>query len=216
MKLKLITIFGLATVAANAATNSSIANFSLPASALPIVDNAGNPIATADSSIQFGSFSDAFAATLGDLDTLTADDAVIAAFTPTGPSGVFAQPGLFNAVLQTDGTGALGDAAGDNGAYALVTWTGGVGNQALVIDLGQAFPKQVAGNANLTLGRAIEVGDVAFGNKTLVDADTSALPPPFQPFSRGITFDAGAVIPEPSTGLLSLIAGLGLLGRRRR
>ena len=213
MKLKLTTIFGLATVAANAATNSSIANFAIPTSALPIVDNAGNPIATGDSSIQFGSFSDAFAATLGDLDTLTADDAVIAAFSATGPVGVFTQPGLFNAVLQTDGSGVLGDAAGDNGAYALVTWTGGASTQALVIDLGQAFPKQVAGNANLTLGRAIELGDVAFGNDTLVAADTSALPGVFQQFNQGITFDA---IPEPSTGLLSLIAGLGLLARRRR
>ena len=109
---------------------------------------------------------------------------MIAAFSATGPVGVFTQPGLFNAVLQTDGSGVLGDAAGDNGAYALVTWTGGASTQALVIDLGQAFPKQVAGNANLTLGRAIELGDVAFGNDTLVAADTSALPGVFQQFNQ--------------------------------
>lgn len=216
MKLKITTILGLATVAASAATNSTITNFALPGAALPIVDNAGNPIATADSSIQFGSFTDAFAATLGSLNTLTDDAAVIAAFSPTGNAGTFVQPGLFNSVLQTDGTGALGDASGDNGAYALVTWTGGIGTQALVIDLGQAFPEQVAGNANLNLGRPIELGDIAFGSDTLVSADTSGLPGPFQSFSQGITFDTSAPIPEPSTGLLSLIAGLALLARRRR
>ena len=214
MKLKLITALGLATGLANAATSTSLANFSLPTAAVAIVDNAGNPIAAGSSTIQFGSFTDAFAATLGGLDTLTADQAVIDAFTPSGNVGAFSADGMFGVLTDTDGTGDLGRAATDNGAYALITYNSPDGVEAMVLSFGQAFPEQDdTNNAELKIDGIVGADNVAFGNPALVPSNNSGLPVPFQGFDQGLTFNA---IPEPSTGLLSLIAGLGLLARRRR
>lgn len=215
MKLKLLVLGVAIPAAANAATNVTLQNFSGVSAGNPIVDNTGTPIDRTQSSWAVGTFESAFAAGLSGLDTLTADQAVIDAFTQSGPNGVLAVDGMFNGTVESDSGNANDGAA----LYALVTYGAGPGVQALVFDLGRAFPTQDgAGNASVDLGRLLTTDDVAFGNTTPVAADTSTLPVPFQGggFAEGITFDAGGVIPEPSTGLLSLIAGLGLLARRRR
>ena len=213
MKLKLLVLGFAIPVAANAATNVTLQNFSGVTAGNPIVDNTGTPIDNSLSSWAVGTFESAFAAGLSELDTVTADQAVIDAFTQSGASGALSLPGLFNGTVESDS----GNANAGEALYALVTYNGGGGVQALVFNLGRAFPTQDgAGNASVDLGRLLGPDDVAFGNTSAVTADPSTLPPPFAGFTEGITFDAGAVIPEPSTGLLSLIAGLGLLGRRRR
>ena len=213
MKLKLLVLGVAIPAVANAATNVTLQNFSGTTAGNPIVDNTGTPIDNSLSSWAVGTFESAFADGLSGLDTLTADQAVIDAFSQSGDSGGLSIDGLFNATVESDS----GNANANAPLYALVTFNGAGGVQALVFDLGRDFPTQDgAGNASVDLGRLLTTDDVAFGNTNPVFADTSTLPPPFAGFTEGITFDAGAVIPEPSTGLLSLIAGLGLLGRRRR
>jgi hypothetical protein len=212
MKLKLLVLGVAIPAAANAATNVTLQNFSGVSSGNPIVDNTGTPIDNSLSSWAVGTFETAFADGLSGLDTVTADQSVIDAFTQSGASGSLSIDGLFNGTVESDS----GNANAGESLYALVTYGAGAGVQALVFDLGRAFPTQDgAGNASVDLGRLLTTDDVAFGNTIPVTADTSTLPPPFAGFNQGITFDAG-VIPEPSTGLLSLIAGLGLLARRRR
>lgn len=213
MKLKLLVLGVAIPAAANAATNVTLQNFSGISSGNPIVDNTGTPIDNSLSSWAVGTFETAFADGLSGLDTVTADQAVIDAFTQSGASGSLSINGLFNGTVESDS----GNANAGESLYALVTYNAAAGVQALVFDLGRAFPTQDgAGNASVDLGRLLGTDDVAFGNTSPVTADTSTLPPPFAGFNQGITFDAGGVIPEPSTGLLSLIAGLGLLARRRR
>jgi hypothetical protein len=212
MKLKLLVLGVAIPAVANAATNVTLQNFSGVSSGNPIVDNTGTPIDNSLSSWAVGTFETAFADGLSGLDTVTADQSVIDAFTQSGASGSLSIDGLFNGTVESDS----GNANAGESLYALVTYGAGAGVQALVFDLGRAFPTQDgAGNASVDLGRLLTTDDVAFGNTIPVTADTSTLPPPFAGFNQGITFDAG-VIPEPSTGLLSLIAGLGLLARRRR
>ncbi len=213
MKLKLLVLGVAIPAVANAATNVTLQNFSGISSGNPIVDNTGTPIDNSLSSWAVGTFETAFADGLSGLDTVTDDQSVIDAFTQSGASGSLSINGLFNGTVESDSGNANAGAA----LYALVTYGGGAGVQALVFDLGRAFPTQDgAGNASVDLGRLLGTDDVAFGNTNPVAADPSTLPPPFAGFNQGITFDVGGVIPEPSTGLLSLIAGLGLLARRRR
>ena len=214
MKLKLLVLGVAIPAVANAATNVTLQNFSGVTDGNPIVDNTGTPIDRSLSSWAVGTFESAFADGLSGLDTLTADQAVIDAFSQSGSSGGLALDGLFNTSISDVDNG---NANAGESMYALVTYNGAGGVQALVFDLSSAFPTQDgAGNASVDLGRLLGPDDVAFGNTSAVPADPSTLPPPFAGFTEGITFDAGVVIPEPSTGLLSLIAGLGLLGRRRR
>ena len=213
MKLKLLVLGVAIPAVANAATNVTLQNFSGVSAGNPIVDNTGTPIDNSLSSWAVGTFETAFADGLSGLDTVTDDQAVIDAFTQSGDDGPLSINGLFNATVESDSGNANDGAA----LYALVTYNAAAGVQALVFDLGRAFPTQDgAGNASVDLGRLLTTDDVAFGNTNPVTADTSTLPPPFAGFTQGITFDAGDAIPEPSTGLLSLIAGLGLLARRRR
>ena len=213
MKLKLLALSVTIPVAANAATNVTLQNFSGNSSGNPIVDNTGTPIDNSISSWAVGTFDATFAAGLSGLDTLTADQDVIDAFTQSGSAGNLALGGLFNTSISDVDNG---NANAGESMYALLTYDNPGGVQALVFDLGAAFPTQDgAGNGSLDLGRILTAGDVAFGNTSPVTADPSTLPSAFAGFTTGITFDA-AVIPEPSTGLLSLIAGLGLLARRRR
>ena len=213
MKLKLLVLGVAIPAVANAATNVTLQNFSGVSSGNPIVDNTGTPIDNSLSSWAVGTFETAFADGLSGLDTVTDDQAVIDAFTQSGADGGLSINGLFNATVESDSGNANAGAA----LYALVTYNAAAGVQALVFDLGSVFPTQDgAGNASVDLGRLLTADDVAFGNTNPVAADTSTLPAPFAGFNQGITFDVGGVIPEPSTGLLSLIAGLGLLARRRR
>ena len=213
MKLKLLVLGVAIPAVANAATNVTLQNFSGVSSGNPIVDNTGTPIDNSLSSWAVGTFENAFADGLSGLDTVTDDQAVIDAFTKSGADGSLSINGLFNGTVESDS----GNANAGEALYALVTYNAAAGVQALVFDLGRAFPTQDgAGNASVDLGRLLTTDDVAFGNTNPVTADTSTLPAPFAGFTEGITFDVGNAIPEPSTGLLSLIAGLGLLARRRR
>ncbi len=213
MKLKLLVLGVAIPAAANAATNVTLQNFSGISTGNPIVDNTGAAIESQLSGWAVGTFETAFAAGLSGLDTVTDDQTVIDAFTQSGADGSLSINGLFNGTVESDS----GNANAGEALYALVTYNAAAGVQALVFDLGRAFPTQDgAGNASVDLGRLLGPDDVAFGNTNPVPVDTASLPAPFAGFVDGITFDAGDVIHEPSTGLLSLIAGLGLLARRRR
>ena len=180
------------------------------------MDNTGTPIAATDTTIQFGTFTDAFAATLNSQDPWTKDQTVINAFIPSGPTGTFILDGIFNLVLQTDESGALGNAVSNNDAYVLITWIPNGGHaEALVISMGQEFPEHVDNEATLTLDRTINAGDIAFGGY-LATANTSNLPGAFRPFTEGIGIAQGASFPEPSTSLFSFIACFSLLVYRQR
>ena len=197
MKLKLLVLGVAIPAAANAATNVTLQNFSGVSSGNPIVDNAGTPIDNSLSSWAVGTFETAFAAGLSSLDTQTDDQAVIDAFTQSGADGSLSINGLFNGTVDSDS----GNANAGEALYALVTYNAAAGVQALVFDLGRAFPTQDgAGNASVDLGRLLGPDDVAFGNTNSVPVDTSTLPAPFAGFVDGITFDAGTVISEPPTG----------------
>ena len=193
MRLKIIATLGFASFCVNASTSSSIANYSLPHEAHPIVDSSGIPIPAENSTVQFGTFTDAFAATLRDLDPRTQTPNVITAFIPSGSIGGFSTDGIFGILLPTDETGALGDAETDNGAYALVIWSPPDGLvQALVIDMGQKFPKHEGAEFSLTMDGIINENDIAFGGQRSL-ADTSSLPLPFRAFTEGISIEPWAV-----------------------
>ncbi|YCM42111.1 PEP-CTERM sorting domain-containing protein [Verrucomicrobiaceae bacterium 227] len=219
MKVTTPLILVATAVMAQGATQVTLQNTQGSTIGYPIVDNTGTPIAVANSKFQVGTFEQAFADSLGTLDTLTADEAVLAAFTPTGADGVFARDGLFNSTIAgADNTGDLG--ASNTPLFAVVTYTPeGGASQALVFSFNSTFPTQDgAGNAAVDFNRVITVDDIVFGSKNLVAADVSGFPGPLQKdeFRMGFTFDQGDAIPEPSTSLLAGLAGLALVARRRR
>ena len=219
MKLKTTLLLATSVAATHGATTVSLANFAGASSGLAIVDNTGTPIAKADSLLQVGTFNQAFADSLGGLDTLTSDQAVIDAFTATGAGRGMTFDGLFNGSIESDSDGSLGAAA--TPLYALITFTpAGAGPQAMVLNFGNTFPEQNAvGAASVDLGRSIALGDVVFGNTaSTVPVIMDSFPPPLQNdnFKQGLTFDVGDAIPEPSTSLLAGLAGLALAVRRRR
>ena len=213
MKLKLVAISALGTFAANAQTTVNAANFSGTTTGAPIVDNTGSPIASGSLSWVVGSFDPAF--DQSQIDALTSDDdAIIAAnFVADSPSQTFTFDGLFNGSVGglDAGNTLIGEdvyiAIGNNADFALA-------DNFIILNMGAAWPEQNPQGA-IDLGRSLDPGDITVGDL----ADNVKVDELFGPFagnanfSRGIRFDA---IPEPSTGLLSLIAGLGLLARRRR
>ena len=216
MKLKTTLLLFASAAAVHGTTTVSLTNLSAPTSGLPIVDNAGNPIGTADSRLQVGTFEQAFADSLSTLDTTTSDQAVLDAFTSAAPDLAFPINGLFNGSVEADSDGSLGLSSAP--LFALISYTpAGQDPQVLVLNFGNNFPEQDAlGAATFDLGRLITLEDVVFGNGDFtVAVNTDQLPAFAQTdaFSQGLTFDA---IPEPSTGLLAGLAGLALVARRRR
>lgn len=219
MKLKTTLLLAASVAVSQGATTVSLANFTGAATGLPIVDNSGTPITKSDSRLQVGTFDQAFADSLGTLDTATADQAVIDAFTAAGAADLgMTFDGIFNGSIDVDSDGALG-ASGATPLFALITFTpAGEAPQAMVLSFGNLFPTQNdVGAASVDLGRNIALGDIVFGNSdtTVTIADLSSLPAPLQNdnFRQGLAFDA---IPEPSTSLLAGLAGLALAARRRR
>lgn len=211
MKLATLLTIGATIATASAASNITIKNFS-GAGGLPLVDNTGAVIAKDAISWDVGSFEQAFADTLASLDTLTSDAAVLAGFTSartaleTDP-GSFNFDGLFSGTLATDDGGALTGSP----LYAIATH----GDDVMVFSFGDLFPVQDgAGNAAVEFEVA-DGSEVVYGGAVTPVTDWGTVPASLQPRigSDGLNFNA---IPEPSTGLLSLIAGLGLLARRRR
>lgn len=215
MKSKLLALGVTIPFAANAATEVSLQNFQGVTTGSPIVDNSGAAIDPADTSWAVGTFAPEFIAdTLPGLNIDTDDQQVIDAFLRTGEDQTFTNNGVFNRTVSTDSGNALEGAP----IYAMITFTPAAGGtEVLLFDIGRDFPVQDgAGNAVVDLGRLLNPDDVAFGWTEFVDVTPASLPGPLQKpeFYNGITFNTA--IPEPSTGLLSLIAGLGLLARRRR
>jgi hypothetical protein len=193
MKLKTILLLVTSVTAADGATTVSLANFAGASSGLPIVDNTGTPIAKADSLLQVGTFIQAFADSLGGLDTRTSDQDVIDAFTATGTGRGMTFDGLFNGSIESDSDGTLG--AAGTPLFALITYTpAGADPQAMVLSFGNTFPEQNAvGVASVDLGRSIALGDVVFGNTaSTVPVIVDSFPPPLQNdnFKQGLTFDA--------------------------
>ena len=193
MKLKTILLLVTSVTAAHGATTVSLANFAGASSGLPIVDNTGTPIAKADSLLQVGTFIQAFADSLGGLDTRTSDQDVIDAFTATGTGRGMTFDGLFNGSIESDSDGTLG--AAGTPLFALITYTpAGADPQAMVLSFGNTFPEQNAvGVASVDLGRSIALGDVVFGNTaSTVPVIVDSFPPPLQNdnFKQGLTFDA--------------------------
>ena len=193
MKLKTILLLVTSVTAAHGATTVSLANFAGASSGLPIVDNTGTPIAKADSLLQVGTFIQAFADSLGGLDTRTSDQDVIDAFTATGTGRGMTFDGLFNGSIESDSDGSLG--AAGTPLFALITYTpAGADPQAMVLSFGNTFPEQNAvGVASVDLGRSIALGDVVFGNTaSTVPVIVDSFPPPLQNdnFKQGLTFDA--------------------------
>jgi hypothetical protein len=194
MKLKTILLSVTSVTAAHGATTVTLANFAGASSGLPIVDNTGTPIAKADSLLQVGTFTQAFADSLGGLDTRTSDQDVIDAFTAAGTGRGMTFDGLFNGSIDSDSDGFLGAAA--TPLYALITYTpAGADPQAMVLNFGNTFPEQNAvGAASVDLGRSIALGDVVFGNTaSTVPVSVDSFPPPLQNdnFKQGLTFDGG-------------------------
>jgi len=195
MKLKTILLFFTSVTAAHGATTVSLANFTGASTGLPIVDNTGTPIAKADSLLQVGTFTQAFADSLGGLDTRTSDQDVIDAFTPGGTGLGMTFNGIFNGSVDSDSDGTLG--AAGTPLFALITYTpAGADPQAMVLSFGNTFPEQNAvGAASVDLGRNITLGDVVFGNTaSTVPVIVDSLPAPLQNdnFKQGLTFDVGA------------------------
>ncbi|MGY8659258.1 MAG: hypothetical protein ACKVKH_11525, partial [Verrucomicrobiales bacterium] len=192
MKLKTILLLVTSVTAAHGATTVSLANFAGSSIGLPIVDNTGTPIAKADSLFQVGTFTQAFADSLGGLDTRTSDQDVIDAFTATGTGRGMTFDGLFNGSIESDSDGSLG--AAGTPLFALITYTpAGADPQAMVLSFGNTFPEQNAvGVASVDLGRSIALGDVVFGNTaSTVPVIVDSFPPPLQNdnFKQGLTFD---------------------------
>ena len=102
MKLKLLVLGVAIPAVANAATNVTLQNFSGVTAGNPIVDNTGTPIDNSLSSWAVGTFESAFADGLSGLDTVTADQVVIDAFSQSGDSGGLSLDGLFNATVESD------------------------------------------------------------------------------------------------------------------
>jgi hypothetical protein len=194
MKLKTILLSVTSVTAAHGATTVTLANFAGASSGLPIVDNTGTPIAKADSLLQVGTFTQAFADSLGGLDTRTSDQDVIDAFTAAGTGRGMTFDGLFNGSIDSDSDGFLGAAA--TPLYALITYTpAGADPQAMVLNFGNTFPEQNAvGAASVDLGRSIALGDVVFGyTASTVPVSVDSFPSPLQNdnFKQGLTFDGG-------------------------
>lgn len=218
MKLKLTTALLLLPVCSYAATNVAFNNLNGFTVGYPVVDNNGVPLDSADFSIQVGSFAQDFIDGIGALDPASDDDAVIAAFAPTGSSVAPAPanlPGLFNtSVPDADGAG---NSLKDESIFLLLT---GPDSNVIVYEFGVTFPEQDSfGNGSVS-PVTMDPSKVLFGytgqDGTGVPVDTSLLPGPLQNnagFEKGVTFEA---IPEPSTGLLAGLAGLALIARRRR
>ncbi len=216
MKLATLLTIGAAIATANAASNITIKNFGA-SGGLPLVDNTGAIVDNAVLSWDVGTFEQAFADTLGSLNVETDDDAVLTNFTSarTGAqaAGTFNFDGLFSGTLSTDDGGALTGSP----LFAIATYDlGGGATDVMVFSFGADFPVQ-DGAGNAAIGLEVADGtEVVFGGGVVPVTNDSGLPGALQGrYANGLAFN-GNGIPEPSTGLLSLIAGLGLLARRRR
>lgn len=224
MKKNIVIASLLGVNCAVAATNVGFLNFQGITRGVPIVDNTGVPIASTSLQLSVGTFAPAFVAGIGSLNTSTDDQAVVDAFSVSGtpvtaiPNNL---PGLFNtSVSDADNGNSLQGQA----VYLMISDTRGATPNVIVVDLGATFPQQdVTGAAGID-GTFLAFSSVIFGDTgaeglgvPVNTATLEALNAGFGTgFERGIGFDSGVVIPEPSTGLLAAIAGLALAARRRR
>jgi hypothetical protein len=194
---------------ASAVTTATVRNFTTLTNGLPILDNAGNPIS--------GSYAVGFYA--DDFDFTQDAPAIRSGLTQFGNelnsfvfTGMVGAPNSTQGVIPKEGgspfTGKnifvlFGDQTSlDASTLFGVFKINGTFQNENAADLGVALADVVPGN-----------GDLVYGN---LIAPTSQ--PPQNPnlnFAQGIQL-VGVAIPEPSTGLLSALAGLALVARRRR
>ncbi|MGB0327413.1 MAG: PEP-CTERM sorting domain-containing protein [Akkermansiaceae bacterium] len=193
----------------------SVQNFvGADASAVPVIDNAGNPIGVGAGFVGLGTYASA------PTDVVSALDLVL-----FGQGDTTFQSGLGVAGFVTRGRSAPipegtpngpGQPVGDrlyvvfgNGADLASS------DQVAVYDSGLNFGTENAAgqgaldviiDASALTSENLIVGSIATG----VDTGLGLA------FDEGIQLAGGDVIPEPSTSLLAALAGLGLVARRRR
>ncbi len=212
MKKILLTsvIFASSVIASSAVTTATVVNFKSLTNGLPILDNSGTPIAAPSYAVGF--FADDF--------DFTQDGAAIrSGLTQFGDelnsfnfTGLIAAPNSTNDNIPKEGGspfsgknvyvlfGDENSLAGSNNFGVFKTNT--VFEDENQADLGVALPEVVPGS-----------GEVVYG---ILRAPTSQPTggPAFD-FAQGIEL-VGTAVPEPSTGLLTALAGLALVARRRR
>ncbi len=206
---------------ANAFTVSFINITATDATSVPLVDNAGDPIAVGSGFISVGTFTTApnFTGTPGDIQVIQNT------FNEFGTgnsvfSNVPSIDGFFDG--SRDAPIPFGSTAPPVGESVFLVIGDGnslaTSTQFAVFDPGQVFGTDTAvgsGALDIDLNSAtLDADSLLFGN-ILEDQSLDAV--------AGLVFeetiqlsDGTAAIPEPSTGLLALFAGLGLVGRRRR
>ncbi len=183
---------------------------------LPILDNAGNPLST-------GSIGVGFFSSDNDVTTNANDFGVLL--------GLFQEYGTTTSLIQGNAPGLVNNVtpAAWNVVVPPGTTGGQVGQNVYVIignggTLGSSSELAVWRSNNIfetddDLGNGGVVADIStgLGDLLLGESETPAV---LTAGGNSVTFAEGirlvSSIPEPSTGLLALFAGLGLVGRRRR
>jgi len=205
-----ITVVSLVVVSSAKAFDITFTNFSnADATAVPIViDNSGTPLAENSGFAAAGFFASANP-TLAD----------ISLFQPFGTG-----PTLLSSSLETDGffdlgrslsipEGTTGDPVG-NAIYVVIANGSTLNDSNLfaIVDAGQVVGTENSagqgGNSIIITDGFINETNLV-GGELLTSVDTGL----------GLTFNEAILlspVPEPTTGLLAAIAGLGLLARRRR
>ena len=212
MKKTLLSSLILASsvVVSSAVTSATVRNFSSFTNGLPTLDNTGTPIS---GSYAVGYFAD-------DFDFLQDGTAVRDGFNIFGSElNTFVFTGLIGTPNSTSDTIDKDGSSPFSGKDVYVLF----GDQGTLADSGLFGVFKVAGQFQdenaADLGTA--AADVFPGNGEVVYGNVIA--PLSQPpengslsFSQGLQLVAVGVIPEPSTGLLTALAGLALVARRRR
>lgn len=188
-------------------------NTTMPVSGLPIVDDTGLPIRSTDLLLSIGTFDPGFASQISALNVYRDDQIVMDAFSSTG-SSIPAWPEPFDGLFNTGITDAdPGNLLLGKNVYLMIEYLSTPTPQVIVVDLKATFPEQdEIGNAAIA-GNLIEPANVIFGLPS-VPVDRSNYPDPLSvvDLNEGISF---GIIPEPSTCLLTALAGIVLMARRR-
>ncbi len=209
--MKTILSTGIAFLALSTASNAYTISFlniaSADATAVPILDNTGTPIAQGSGFVAVGTFA-----------VVPTDNAGVQAFNVFG-SGATAFANGINADGFFDNSSSDAIPAGTVSAPVgqsvyLVIGDGSslaTSSNFAVFDPGMVFGTENAvgaGGLDLNLSNVTVTEDSLVLGTLLTDVDTGL----------GVTFEKGIAlgIPEPSTSLLAGLAGLALAVRRRR
>jgi hypothetical protein len=194
---------------ASAVTTATTRNFAGLTNGLPILDNAGNPIS--------GSYAVGFYA--DDFDFTQDAPAVRSGLVQFGSElNTFVFPGLVGTPNSTQDNIPKEGGSQFSGKNIFVLF----GDQSTldsstlvgVFKLNGQFQNENAADQGVALADVFPGnGELVFGN-LVAPASQPTAPAAFN-FAQGIQL-VGVAVPEPSTGLLSALAGLALVARRRR